>query len=74
METTQTQKNKEERVKESEESLGELWDTAKELIHELLEFQKEERERREENLLKGKMVENLPNLGKKIWTSTFMKI
>ena len=45
METTQTQKNKEERVKESEESLGELWDTAKEPIYELLEFQKEKKGR-----------------------------
>ena len=66
LETTQTQKNKEERVKESEESLGELWDTAKEPIYELLEFQKEKKGRGEKKTyLKEKWWRTYQTWGKK---------
>ena len=69
MEFTATEQNKEKRMKRNEDSLRDLWDNIKRTnIHIIRVPEGEEREEGLKKRFEEIMVENFPNMGKKIAT------
>ena len=69
VEFTAMEQNKEKRMKRSEDSLSDLWDNIKlNNIHSIGVLEGEEREKGPEKIFEEIIVENFPNMGKKIAT------
>ena len=69
LEITAAEQNKEKRMKRSEDSLSDLWDNIKlNNIHSIGVLEGEEREKGPEKIFEEIIVENFPNMGKKIAT------
>ena len=69
VEFTAMKQNKEKRMKRNEDSLGDLWDNIKRTNISIIEVPEgEEREKGPEKIFEEIIVENFPNMGKKIAT------
>ena len=67
MEITTAEQNKETRMKRIEDSLRDLWDNIKRANIQIIGFpEEEEKKKGSEKILEEIIVENFPNMGKKI--------
>ena len=69
METNETERKKEERIKRNEDNLRDLWDNVKRPNIWIIGVPEEEDKKRDhEKILEKIIVENLPKMGKEIAT------
>ena len=67
METNETERKKEERIKRNEDNLRDLWDNVKRPNIRIIGVPEEEDKKRDhEKILEEIIVENLPKMGKEI--------
>ena len=68
VEFTAVEQNKEKRMKRNEDSLRDLWDNIKRTNIRIIGVPEEEKKKRSEKIFEEIIVENFPNMGKKIVT------